>query len=409
MRIGIAHSYENHLAYKYRYRNINLYSHKIKLGAKIMENSDELFNLVDEIGFKKVIHIYEPRTKIKAIVVIDNVAIGPAIGGVRMHPDVTVGEVRRLARTMTYKNAMGDIPHGGGKSGIIADPKTANKEEILRTFAREIRDLKEFIPAPDMGTNETDAAYIYDEIGRAAGLPRDIGGIPIDEIGTTGYGIAECIDVAKDYINLDLNGARITIEGFGSVGKNTAYFLSEKGMKLIAASDSRGTIYNPKGLNVEELIRIKDTTGSVINYKNGKVLEIADLISISTDIIVPSARPDVINEGNFNVLDAKLVVEGANIPITENAEKMLHDRGIIVIPDFIASAGGVIACSVEYHGGTEKQAFNRIKSAISRNTKELLDKVYDEKTYPRETAINLAKQKVLRAMKYRKVEKELLS
>jgi glutamate dehydrogenase (NAD(P)+) len=244
-------------------------------------------------------------------------------------------------------------------------------------------------------------AYIYDETSRAVGLPRELGGIPLDEIGATGYGVAECIDVAKDYINLDLKGARLTIEGFGNVGKPTARYLSEKGVELIGASDSKGTIYNPNGLKVEKLIQIKDDSGSVINYKDGEVLKTSDLLMISTDIFVPAARPDVINEANSDVLDAKLVIEGANIPVTENAEKMLHDRGILVVPDFVANAGGVITASVEYHGGTETQAFERIKNTILSNTKEILDKVYSEKTYPRDAAIGIAKQRVLRAMKYR--------
>ncbi|MDP2766851.1 MAG: Glu/Leu/Phe/Val dehydrogenase, partial [Candidatus Methanoperedens sp.] len=310
-------------------------------------------------------------------------------------------EVRRLARAMTYKIVMAGLPHGGGKSGIIADPKTVNKEQVIRTFARGIKNIQEYIPGPDMGTDVASMAYIYDETARAVGLPRELGGIPLDEIGATGYGVAVCADIAKDYINLDLNGARLTIEGFGNVGKPAARFLSEKGVILVAASDSKGTIYNPKGLNVEELIQIKEFTDSVINYKGGEVLKTTDLLMVSTDIFIPAARPDVINEANSDVLDAKLIIEGANIPVTENAEKMLHDRGVLIVPDFVANAGGVITASVEYHGGTETSAFERIKSTISRNTKEILDKVYSEKKYPRETAIAIAKQRVMRAMKYR--------
>ncbi|MGB8218210.1 MAG: Glu/Leu/Phe/Val dehydrogenase [Candidatus Methanoperedens sp.] len=366
-----------------------------------MEITEKIFEITDEIGPEKVVYLYEPRTKMKAIVVVDNVAAGPAIGGVRMTPDVTTTEVRRLARAMTYKNVMAGLPHGGGKSGIIADPKTANREQLIRTFARGIKNLHEYIPGPDMGTDEASMAYIYDEISRAVGLPRELGGIPLDEIGATGYGVALCADIAKDYINLDLSGARLTIEGFGNVGKPAARFLSERGVILVAASDSKGTINNPKGLDVEELIRIKETTGSVTNYKDGEVLKTTDLLMVTTDIFIPAARPDVINEANSDVLDAKLVIEGANIPVTENAEKMLHDRGILVVPDFVANAGGVITASVEYHGGTEASAFERIKNTIPRNTKELLDKVYGEKTYPRETAIGIAKQRVMRAMKYR--------
>ena len=367
-----------------------------------MEMYEQIFEITDEIGPEKIIHLYEPRTKMKAIVVVDNVAAGPAIGGVRMAPDVTLDEVRRLARAMTYKNVMAGLPHGGGKSGIIADPKTVNKEQVIRTFARCIKNILEYIPGPDMGTDEASMAYVYDETSRAVGLPRELGGIPLDEIGATGYGVAECTDVAKDYINLDLNGARVTIEGFGNVGKPAARFLAEKGAVLVGASDSKGTIYNSKGLNVEELIRIKESTGSVINYKDGEILKTTDLLLINTDILIPAARPDVINDANADVVDAKLIVEGANIPITESAEKLLHDRGILIVPDFVANAGGVITASVEYHGGTELIALDRTKSMIRKNTKELLDKVYSDKTYPRETAVGIAKQRVMRAMKYRK-------
>ncbi|MGZ4005391.1 MAG: Glu/Leu/Phe/Val family dehydrogenase [Flavisolibacter sp.] len=367
-----------------------------------MHEQIQIFEITDEIGPEKIIHLYEPRTKMKAIVVVDNVAAGPAIGGVRMAPDVTLDEVRRLARAMTYKNVMAGLPHGGGKSGIIADPKTVNKEQVIRTFARCIKNILEYIPGPDMGTDEASMAYVYDETSRAVGLPRVLGGIPLDEIGSTGYGVAECTDVAKDYINLDLNGARVTIEGFGNVGKPAARFLAEKGAVLVGASDSKGTIYNSKGLNIEELIRIKGSTGSVINYKDGEVLKTTDILLINTDILIPAARPDVINDANADVVDAKLIVEGANIPITESAEKLLHDRGILVVPDFVANAGGVITASVEYHGGTELIALDRTKSMVRKNTKELLDKVYSDKTYPRETAVGIAKQRVMRAMKYRK-------
>ena len=366
-----------------------------------MEISEKIFEITDEIGPEKIIHLYEPRSRMKAIVVVDNVAAGPAIGGVRMAPDVTLDEVRRLARAMTYKNIMAGLPHGGAKSGIIADPKTVNREKVIRTFARGIKNLPEYIPGPDMGTDETCMAYVYDETSRAVGLPRELGGIPLDEIGATGYGVAQCADVAKDYINLDLNGAGVTIEGFGNVGKPAARFLAEKGAILIGASDSKGTIYNTKGLDVEELINIKESTGSVINYKDGEVLKITDLLLINTDILIPAARPDVITDANADVVDAKLIIQGANVPITESAEKLLHDRGILVIPDFVANAGGVITASVEYHGGTETIALERIKNTIRKNTKEILDKVYSDKTYPRETAVGIAKQRVMRTMKYR--------
>jgi len=138
-----------------------------------------------------------------------------------------------------------------------------------------------------MGTDDSCMGYIHDEISRAVGLPVELGGIPLDEIGAAGYGLAVCADVAKDYVQLELEGARLTIEGFGSVGKHTARFFSERGVKLIAVSDSKGTIYDLKGLNVEELIKIKERTGSVINYKKGEALRQQNLPTISTDIFIP--------------------------------------------------------------------------------------------------------------------------
>ena len=187
---------------------------------------------------------------LKAVVAIDNVACGPAIGGVRMAPDVSTEEAFRLARAMTFKNAAAGLPHGGGKSVIFADPKMPlrDKERLIRAFAGAIGDLKEYIPGPDMGTNELAMGWIKDETGRAVGLPREIGGIPLDEIGATGYGLVAAIDVAREHIGLPLAGARIVVQGFGSVGKHAARFLAEKGAVLVAASDTSGTIADADGL-----------------------------------------------------------------------------------------------------------------------------------------------------------------
>jgi glutamate dehydrogenase/leucine dehydrogenase len=178
----------------------------------------------DDLGPEKIVLLREPRTRLEAVVVVDNVACGPAIGGVRMAPDVTVDEVVRLARAMTYKNAAAGLPHGGGKSGIIADPacEPEEKERLVRAFARMIRELTEYIPGPDMGTNETCMAWVKDEIGRSVGLPRVLGGIPLDKIGATGYGLAVAAEVAAAEAKLPLDGARIAVEGFGAVGQHAA-------------------------------------------------------------------------------------------------------------------------------------------------------------------------------------------
>ncbi|HEV8712155.1 MAG TPA: Glu/Leu/Phe/Val dehydrogenase dimerization domain-containing protein, partial [Candidatus Binatia bacterium] len=162
---------------------------------------DEAFRFADALGPSKIIHIYEPVSGLQAVLAVDNVACGPAIGGIRMAPDVSTEEAFRLARAMTLKNAAAGLPHGGGKAVIVGDPKIsmAKKEQLIRAFACAIKDITDYIPGPDMGTDEHCMAWIKDEIGRAVGLPPEIGGIPLDEIGATGFGLSVCVDVARKF------------------------------------------------------------------------------------------------------------------------------------------------------------------------------------------------------------------
>src|SRR5690349_7955172 len=205
---------------------------------------DDAFRFADELGPLKLLHIWRPALGLKAVVAIDNIACGPAVGGVRMAPDVSTEEAFRLARAMTLKNAAAGLPHGGGKSVIFADPRMpiGKKEELIRGFAAASADLVDYIPGPDMGTDELAMGWIRDETGRAVGLPRELGGIPIDELGATGFGLVAAIEVAARDIGLALSGARVAIQGFGSVGKHAARFLAEKGAVVVGASDSQGTL-----------------------------------------------------------------------------------------------------------------------------------------------------------------------
>src|SRR6266545_4066474 len=205
---------------------------------------EEVFGFADALGPSKIIHLYDPAVGLKAVVAVDNVACGPSIGGIRMAPDVSTEEAFRLARAMTLKNAAAGLPHGGGKSVIFGDPKipVVEKEKLVRAFAGAIRDITEYIPGPDMGTDERCMAWIKDEIGRAVGLPLEIGGIPLDEIGATGFGLSTCVNVASKFCDLDLRGARLVVQGFGSVGKHAARFLAAAGTVLVGAADSRGTL-----------------------------------------------------------------------------------------------------------------------------------------------------------------------
>ena len=365
---------------------------------------EDAFRFADDFGPFKLVHIHRPSVGLKAVVAIDNIACGPAIGGVRMAPDVSTEEAFRLARAMTFKNAAAGLPHGGGKSVIFGDPKVPmrDKERLIRAFAAAIGNLAEYIPGPDMGTNELAMGWIKDEIGRAVGLPREIGGIPLDEIGTTGFGLVSAIEVARQHIQMPLEGARCVIQGFGSVGKHAARFLAEKGAVLVAASDTRGTIADEDGLDVSALVALKAEGGALHDYPRGRKLGADAVIDIPCEIWIPAARPDVIHAGNVSRLQTRLVAEGANIPCTAEAEQALAARGVLVLPDFIANAGGVICAAVEYRGGTEAAALALIDEKIRANTEAMLDEVRRTDALPRTAALSFAIERVRRATRTRR-------
>ena len=360
--------------------------------------------LVDEIGPLKTVLIHNREAGLEAFVVVDNVACGPAIGGIRMAPDITVAEVARLARAMTFKNAAAGLPHGGGKAGIVGDPAMGRpaKERLVRAFGRVIRDLVDYIPGPDMGMDEACMACLYDEIGRAVGLPQVIGGIPLDKIGATGFGLAICAEVAQEYAGIALRGARVAVQGFGAVGRHAARFLADRGAILVAAADSRGAVANSAGLDLAALLAFKEAGRSVHEFPRGTALAPDDLLAVDCDIWIPAARPDVLDGQNAKRLRAKLVLQGANIPATAEAEELLHTRGVLSVPDFIANAGGVICAAVEYHGGTQAQAFAVIEEKIRQNTHTVLESARNQKLLPRAAAIALARARVAEAATYRR-------
>ena len=335
--------------------------------------------------------------------IIDNVAIGPAIGGTRMAPDVTTEECFGLARAMTLKNAAAGLRHGGAKSVIAADPglPIADKQRLMRAFARGVAELTEYIPGPDMGTDEQCMAWVYDEIGRAVGLPAELGGIPLDEIGATGFGLAASIDVAAARIGMDLRGARLAVQGFGAVGIHAARFLAQRGCILVAAADSGGGIVDPHGLDVDALARIKGH-GSVTTSPDGEPIDRDAIVGVECDIWIPAARPHVLHAGNVDTVTAEIVAQGANLPATPEAEARLHERGVLVLPDIVANAGGVICGAIEYAGGTKADALRTIDERIRANTKAMLDRAEADGWSPREAALEGARRRVAEAMSMRR-------
>ncbi len=374
----------------------------------------ELLQFADELGPEKIIEVYDVETGMKGFVVIDNTALGPAKGGIRMTSSVDVKEVFRLARAMTLKTALADLPFGGGKSGIIYDEnKDKNKkEQFIKAFAKAIRIISpsHYIAAPDINTNEKDMQAFVEANGSfnsATGKPlqlcqeidgKNACGLP-HELGSTGFGVSHSTQVALKHAKIPIEKAAIAIEGFGNVGTFTFKSLQEHGAKIVAVSDSKGCLYNPEGIDFEEISRIKKEKGSVI-YGNGKKLPNKEIFELPVDVLIPAALPDVINRSNMHKVKAKIIVEAANIPIPLDVEEELSKR-ILIIPDFVANAGGVISSYAEYIGESQSYMEKLIKEKLLKNTDIVLSEAFKKNISPRQAAAKIAMERIKTAMKKR--------
>ncbi len=368
----------------------------------------------DEFGPEKIIQVYSPKSGMRGFVVIDNTALGPGKGGIRMTPTVSLDEVFELARTMTWKCALAELPFGGAKAGIIADDKKISKEvkeSIVRDFAEAIKIISPelYVAAPDMNMGEDEMRIIAKTNGSlksVTGKPKDLNGLP-HELGSTGWGVFHATKVACEYKKMNLKNASIAIEGFGNVGWFAAKYLSEAGAKIVAVSDSRGIIFNKDGLNFEELARIKKEKMTVTYYKPGEILPNHEILSLNVDILITAAVPNLIDVKDVDNIKAKIIVEGSNIPMKHHTEKLLHSKGVLVIPDFVANAGGVISSYIEFIEGTEQEMFKMIQEKITKNTKLILKEMEKQKCSPRKAALRIAKKRVLEKCQICKVPIDL--
>jgi len=361
----------------------------------------------DEFGPEKILQVYDPKTGMRGFTVVDNTALGPGKGGIRMTPTVTVNEVFKLARTMTWKCALAELPFGGGKSGIIADDKTISaksKREIVKAFAEGIKVIAPdvYVAAPDMNMAEEEMEIIAKTVGSrkaVTGKPKRMGGLP-HELGSTGYGVYHATVVSIEHLGLKTKDMTIAIEGFGNVGTFVAKFLSHDGAKIVAVSDSKGTAYNEKGLDYKELMKVKKKTGSVINVKGCEKRSCESIISVRADILITAAIPNLIEDKDIGKLKFRIISQGSNIPMTADVEEKLNKKGILVVPDFVANAGGVISSYVEYIGGSEKKMFRMIEEKIKKNTKLVLELADKKKIKPRDAAMQIAVERVKKGKKY---------
>jgi glutamate dehydrogenase/leucine dehydrogenase len=357
----------------------------------------------DEFGPEKVVQIYDPKLQLHGILIIDNQNRGPGKGGIRMTPTVNTSEVFRLARTMTWKSAIADLPFGGAKSGIRANARALTikqRHALIAKFAEKLKPLSpsQYIAAPDIATGEKEMGVFAKANGSmksCTGKPRKMGGLP-HELGSTGFGVANAAKIATKYAGLDLRDATVAIEGFGNVGTFTYKFLEDWGATIVATSDSKGTIYNPKGIPYKKLSVTKKNQRTVTAWKDGKVLKNSELIKLPVDILVTAAVPDIIRPGQEKTVKAKLIVEGSNIPMSYKVEDNLAKRRKLVVPDFVANAGGVISSYVEYKGGSSEKMFKLVESKIKKNTKLVLNTARKRRIHPREAAVNICKKRVLK-------------
>ena len=359
----------------------------------------------DEWGPEKVLTVYDPKTGTKGFVVIDNTALGPGKGGIRMTPDVTADEVYRLARVMTWKCAMAELPFGGAKGGMVFN-KDVDKETQVRAYSRAMKVVspEQWVAAPDVNSSENEMRWFADENGSmksCTGKPSDMGGIP-HELGSTGFGVYHSALIALEHAGVDVEGVRVAVEGFGNVGSFAAKFLSEKGAKIVAVSDSKGVIYNPDGMDFDKLRKVKDETRAVKNYQPGKFLPNEEIFELDIDLLIPAAMKDVIHEGKWEKIKAKMIVAGANIAMKPEIEKRLWDKGVLIVPDFVANAGGVISSYVEYIEGTPEQMFKEVEERSKKNTKLVLEKAKNDSIDSRTAALEISKQRVKEAMDKRK-------
>jgi glutamate dehydrogenase/leucine dehydrogenase len=356
----------------------------------------------DDAGPEKIFEVYDTKTKMHGFVVIDNTRLGPGKGGIRMTPDVSIEEVAHLARAMTWKNALAELPFGGAKAGIIADSKSLSKQQkkaIVEAFARALRPVcpSIYVAGPDMYIGEEEIGWFAKANGSlksCTGKPARMRGIP-HELGSTGYGVYHATLVAAKHAGLDIKKATFAVEGFGNVGTFAAKYLTEVGAKLVAVSDSKGCIHNKFGIDYEKLMRIKQRTGSVANY-TGQQLPSDGVVSVETDILIPAAKPDVITDANKAGVRARIIVEGANIPMLPGIEEEFHKKGILVVPDIIANAGGVISSYVEFKGGKAKEVFPLVERKIVKNVKAVLAHSEKEGMSPRQAAMVIARKRVLK-------------
>ena len=350
-----------------------------------------------------------------------NITLGPAKGGIRYHPDVSLDEVTALAAWMTWKCAVAHVPFGGGKGGIICDPTRMSRRELeslTRRYVAEIIDAigpEKDVPAPDVNTNDQVMAWIMDtysmHVGHTStavvtGKPIEMGG-SLGRREATGRGVMIVTREAAKHLGLDIKKATVAVQGFGNVGSVSADLLAKIGAKIVAVTDWKGGVQNPNGLDIPQMIEFSKQHKTIDGFPGGDPIENDQLFSLDVDVLVPAALENQITEENASTIKAKIVAEGANGPTTPDAHRMLHERGIFVIPDILANAGGVTTSYFEWvqdrHGyfWEEQEVNQRLEAKMMEAFHDVLQTSIKYKTDMRTAAYIVAINRVATVTKMR--------
>jgi glutamate dehydrogenase/leucine dehydrogenase len=351
-----------------------------------------------------------------------NDARGPHKGGIRYHPDVTLDEVKALSMWMTWKCAIANIPYGGGKGGIICNPKQMSENELermTRRFAYLIADIigpYKDIPAPDVYTGGKEMAWIMDTYSALKGnyvQPEVITGKPLAIGGSlgrteaTGRGLAYTVREAAKKRNMDMKQATFVVQGFGNAGQFSSKLVEEQGAKMIAASDSQGAIINTNGISVDELMKFKIETGSIVGFGDAKSITNDELLETECTILIPAALENQITKNNVDKIKTQIIAEAANGPTTPEADDILYKKNILVIPDVLANGGGVTVSYFEWLQNlrreywTEEEVNNRLDMNITKSFFDVYDTHEKYKVDMRKAATLLAVQRVVEAINIR--------
>jgi glutamate dehydrogenase (NAD(P)+) len=351
-----------------------------------------------------------------------NDARGPYKGGIRYHPQVTVEEVKALSMWMTWKCAIADIPYGGGKGGIICNPKEMSEgelERMTRRYAYGIADIigpRTDVPAPDVYTGGKEMAWIMDTYSALKGnyvQPEVITGKPLAIGGSlgrneaTGRGLSFTVREAAKKLNINMKDATVAVQGFGNAGQFASQLVEDQGAKVIAVSDSKGGVYNKEGMTVQALRKHKEKTGSVVGFSGAKSISNEDLLEVNCTILIPAALENQINATNAKNVKAKVVAEAANGPTTPEADDILFNNGILVIPDILANGGGVTVSYFEWLQNLRREYWteDEVNQRLDKNiTKAFLDIYKTHEDYQvnmRKASMVLAVNRVAEAVNIR--------